>query len=357
MTEIINREEEEEREELSNTIPPSDIVAFNELRSCADIYRMYAAGQLDINPDFQRGEVWNPKEQTLFIDSLIKQLPIPSLCISWDFAANKRLVVDGLQRISTIIKFLNPTSEWRLSNTKEVDERIAGKNIAQIKEIDNNRLFNLVENVTIPITIIRCDYSKKDHMQYLFQIFSRLNSGGKKLYYQEIRNCVYSGTLNTLLKNLARCDSWLKYAETEIEKVEKARFSNEERILRFFAFYKNYTSYNGRLASFLNNYMEDNKDLSEGEIIELNTLFVNVFRILNEISIKSSSRYIDDALFVGIANNIDKLMLFDLETLKNRIQDVLALPEFSMDTVNSDTSAKDKVVSRIQASIDYLSYD
>ena len=37
MTEIINREEEEEREELSNTIPPSDIVAFNELRSCADI--------------------------------------------------------------------------------------------------------------------------------------------------------------------------------------------------------------------------------------------------------------------------------------------------------------------------------
>ncbi len=64
------------------TEPPDDIVAYNELRSCADLYRMYQKGILEIQPDFQRNIVWNGAAQTRFIDSLIKQLPIPSMCFS-----------------------------------------------------------------------------------------------------------------------------------------------------------------------------------------------------------------------------------------------------------------------------------
>lgn len=96
---------------------------------------MYAAGQLEINPDFQRGEVWTPKAKTLFIDSLIKQLPIPSMCISWNFSENKRIVVDGLQRISTIIDFLKPNSSWKLSKVDDVDERISGKTVEYFRTI------------------------------------------------------------------------------------------------------------------------------------------------------------------------------------------------------------------------------
>lgn len=50
--------EELEQQQLSsddnNEIPPDDIIAFNELRSCADLVRMYKENQLDIKPDFQR---------------------------------------------------------------------------------------------------------------------------------------------------------------------------------------------------------------------------------------------------------------------------------------------------------------
>ena len=61
-------------------VPPSDIVAYNELRSCADLFRMYREGILEIQPEFQRQIVWNNFAQTRFIDSLVKQLPIPSMC-------------------------------------------------------------------------------------------------------------------------------------------------------------------------------------------------------------------------------------------------------------------------------------
>ncbi|MBV5335219.1 MAG: hypothetical protein JZU49_05380, partial [Sulfuricurvum sp.] len=80
--ELKQLEEQQSFEGDSNDVPPSDIVAFNELRSCADLLRLHLSGQLDIRPDFQREIVWSPPAQTRFIDSLTKQLPIPSMCIS-----------------------------------------------------------------------------------------------------------------------------------------------------------------------------------------------------------------------------------------------------------------------------------
>ena len=105
--EIKERERIESQDEIQVAIPPEDIIAFNELRSCADLFRLYDRQQLDIRPKFQRGIVWTDKEQALFVDSLMKQLPIPSLCISFDAKTQKRLVIDGLQRMWTIIHFLN----------------------------------------------------------------------------------------------------------------------------------------------------------------------------------------------------------------------------------------------------------
>ena len=162
------RFEQEEQDEVLNAVPPSDIIAFTEQRSCADILRMYESKQLDIQPDFQRGDVWNSTSQTLFIDSLMKQLPIPSLCISLDISTQKRMVIDGLQRIRTIIKFLgkNAEKEYRLAKSNAVDQRISGKLVSQIKA-ENPELYSIVENVTLPVTILRCDYSQKTHMQYL----------------------------------------------------------------------------------------------------------------------------------------------------------------------------------------------
>ena len=140
-------------------LPPNDIIAFNELRSCADILRMVTQKQLKINPDFQRQTIWTEAAQTRFIDSLMKQLPIPSMSISLDYKTDERLVIDGLQRISTIIKFLEDGSDWKLSNLDDVDPRIRGKSVQELKK-QYPELFSRVENLSIPITVIRFDSSK-----------------------------------------------------------------------------------------------------------------------------------------------------------------------------------------------------
>ncbi len=66
-------------------VPPADIIACNELRSCADLYRMYRENILAIRPHFQCEVVWRNPAQTRFIDSRVKQLPIPRMCFALDY--------------------------------------------------------------------------------------------------------------------------------------------------------------------------------------------------------------------------------------------------------------------------------
>ena len=108
-----------EAADAEQPIPPPDIVAYNELRSCADLVRMHSSGKLELQPDFQRDVVWKQDDQSRFIDSLVKQLPIPSMCFSLDYKTQRWKVIDGLQRMSSIVKFLSKI-EWRLSNLNDI---------------------------------------------------------------------------------------------------------------------------------------------------------------------------------------------------------------------------------------------
>lgn len=351
--ELKDRAKEEDDDAINTVIPPPDIVAFTEQRSCADIYRMYEKHQLDINSDFQRGEIWTNRAQTLFIDSLMKQLPIPSMCISLDISSQKRLVIDGLQRITTIIKFLDldKNKDWKLSKTSDVDDRISGKNVSAIK-VENPEIYDRIENVTIPITVLRCDYGKRDHMMYLFQIFYRLNTGGNKLYNQEIRNCIFQGTFNSLLKELAKTPEWYSFAKVTEDKVIKGRYGNEERILRFFAFYDNYTNYNGKLAGFLNDYMGEHTKMPNNEIERYKSLFMTTLIIANRLTNKPESKNVADAILVGIAKNKDKLIDKNTNDLDSIYSNIMNSSEFSAEELKEGLGATDKVKNRIIKSIE-----
>ncbi|WP_247547436.1 DUF262 domain-containing protein [Ralstonia pseudosolanacearum] len=68
--ELIQEAKTFEEGDSEQPIPPPDIVAYNELRSCADLVRMHASGKLELQPDFQRDIVWKQDDQSRFIDSL-----------------------------------------------------------------------------------------------------------------------------------------------------------------------------------------------------------------------------------------------------------------------------------------------
>lgn len=349
-------EEQESFNDDTSDLPPNDIVAYNELRSCADLVRMYTMKQLEINPDFQRDVVWQKPAQTRFIDSLIKQLPIPSLCISLDYKTDKRLVIDGLQRITSIINFLED-DEWKLSDLEDIDERIAGKSVHTIKT-KTKEIYERVQNLSIPVTVLRCDYSKQSHNDYLFTIFHRLNTGGNKLNNQEIRNCIYNGPFNSQLKHLATSIKWVTLLDLKKEGIY--RFANEELILRFFTFYDSIDKYNGKLAKYLNTYMFTNRYpeigfLEAKEILFNETVDTIQQNILDNKPIGKISKATLEGLLVGVAKNIDQLKNRQPEDIKKLYHDFRGLDDFSIDNLKEGLSAKDKVISRIKAAINVFS--
>lgn len=335
--------------------PPQDIIAYNELRSCADLYRMYKRGILDIQPDFQREEVWPVSARTRFIDSLIKQLPIPSMCFSLDFKTQKWQVIDGLQRMSSIIKFLSTDKKnvWRLSKLTDVDPRIAGKKIEEFHDEGSNlySLFERVENLTLPITVIRCDYSKKSHTDYLFTIFHRLNTGGTRLNNQEIRNCIYNGTFNSLLKDLNSSNN--KWRDINRMKSDKSyRFTRVELILRFFAYQDNYEKYEGRLAKFLNTYMAANRNPKNTFLREKKEIFNRTIDILYSIleePFPKISNSILEAILFGIANNLAHLEERTMDQRQLLYNQLLQHNALAPETLQRDVTGKDKVLARLSA--------
>ncbi|HLF83308.1 MAG TPA: DUF262 domain-containing protein [Blastocatellia bacterium] len=303
---------EEERsffeEDQAQPIPPENVVAYNELRSCADLFRMHASGKLEIQPDFQRDVVWKPDEQARFIDSLVKQLPIPSMCFSLDYQTQKWKVIDGLQRMHTITSFLG-TAEWTVIAVSDIHPLLKGKRNSQLRNgsEDEKRLFASVEDITVPITVIRCSYDNVSHMRYLFTIFNRLNSGGVRLNNQEIRNCIYSGPFNDMLKRIDRTSSrWQSVTRRIWGKMD--RFRSVEILLRILAFGHSLDRYDGNLAGFLNDEMLSGSKRPEAELAEIERRLTKMAALADQVlgtlpSGKKSLTFVEGIL-VGIFANI-----------------------------------------------------
>lgn len=336
--------------------PPSDIVAFNELRSCADLFRLKKRGLLDLQPDFQRKFVWNGVAQTRFIDSLIKGLPIPSMCLAHDWKRDQYLVVDGLQRISTIVKFLDEDDDWQLARDEDIEQKIAGKKVADLRLETSplRKFYDRLENMSIPVTIIRCDMNKAAHSEYVFTIFHRLNTGGVKLNNQEIRNCIFNGSFNDLLASLDQLQMWRNLNKMKDGSVY--RYTKQELILRLFAFHEDLDKYGGRLSKFLNSYMKKNRNADAANLTQKRALFeqtvklafVKVFDGSPPDKINVS---IFEAVLVGIASNLENVEQMSVLDCKRRYENLSLEEPFSAEKLKEGLSGKPRVNERMETSI------
>ena len=335
--------------------PPTDVVAYTELRSCADLYRMYDDDILKIQPEFQREVVWKGPAQTRFIDSLIKQLPIPSLCFGLDYNTEEWQVIDGLQRISSVIRFLKPDSDWELSVLEDVDPRIAGTGVVEFRKkgTDLFKLYQRIQNATLPITVLRCDTTKETHSNYLFMIFHRLNTGGMKLNNQEIRNCIFAGSFNNLLKKLDQNHDWLSLHR--LKEPTPDRFKRRELILRFLTFTTKFESYNGELSRFLNSFMRENRNAQKRELDKLERLFNRAVKViatnlLADLDDRPSLTLLE-ALLVGVGRNVAKLEKNTQNTIKQSFRRLKQDPEFADQMLLEGLAKRQRLINRMQSAV------
>jgi len=320
------------------------------------LFRLYEKDQIDIRPYFQREGVWSPPDQTRFIDSLVKQLPIPSMCFAFDYKTRKWIVIDGLQRMTAIIKFLNEKENWTLSRLEDIDPKLSGKNSKEFhdEKSEFHSYVERVENLTLPITVLRCDFTDESHMEYLFKIFHRLNAGGVRLNSQEIRNCIYSGSLNKMLIELDKEPKWVAL-KLHING-KKDRFRSVELILRILAFSKSKDAYKGNLARFLNDYMFNHRKESEAKLEEFRNTFkrmskVLVDKVIPEMETRKFGFTQIEALAVGVISNINNVESANITKLKKCITKFQEIELLSTEALSADISRTESVKNRLTFAI------
>lgn len=219
--------------------------------------------EIDMNTDFQReGELWDAGKMSRLIESILIRFPLPAFYFD---ASNddKWLVVDGLQRLSSIRKFVvekNPAEQLRLRGLEYLGA-LAGKTYNDLPRTHHRRIDEC------PITLFLIQPGTPDEVKY--SIFRRINTGGLTLNFQEIRNALASPRLRNYLKELSE----YPYMKKTIGAKTK-RMQDQELVLRFLAFYANdYRKSKKNITVFLDEMMEKLEKMSQSELHDLSNAF------------------------------------------------------------------------------------
>jgi len=234
-----------------------------------------------LKPELQRKYVWDKTEASRFIDSLLLGLPVPSIFLA-KTSAERMLIIDGYQRIMTVYDFVRGIYSgdgkvFKLSRSEKINSRWRGKAFSELGDVEQRK----IRNTTIHAIIFVQDHPS-DTDTSLYQVFERINTSGRTLMPQEIRNCVYQGRLNDLLIELNRTEEWRDLYGAK----EDARMRDMEFILRFFALDPSETNAINKdrisLKKHLNQYMKKNASLTDDQVEELRNRFLSAIRLVRE---------------------------------------------------------------------------
>jgi len=219
-------------------------------------------GRLEITADFQRKYVWEnkPELKSKLIESVVLKVPIPVVYTA-EGEDDKEIVIDGQQRLRTFLDFCKRDG-FRLSRLKIIED-LNGKRYTDLP----SELQNKIDSY--PIRVVKILKESNPHIK--FDVFERLNRGSVKLSDQELRNCIYRGSFNNLLKELVGNQDFLKIQNLREPHI---RMKDAERVLRFFALHdRGVQNYKSPLKGFLNAYMEGRREITDKEAQEKTELF------------------------------------------------------------------------------------
>ena len=225
---------------------------------------MEQEGDLALQPDFQRNVVWDDGKCSRLIESILLGVPLPIVYVAEDDDGTFA-VIDGQQRLTAIVQYLK--NDYAL------------RGLRVLTELKNKRFQHLdkAQQKAVKSGVVRATIIKKESDPSIrFEIFERLNTGAVALNAQELRNCVYRGPFNDMLKRLEDHPDWLRLLR--LDEPDK-RMWTRELILRFLALHDRYNHYGSSMRSFLNAEIEDRRDAKPEQIQAYEVLFAKVVRM------------------------------------------------------------------------------
>jgi Protein of unknown function DUF262 len=306
-------------------------------------------------PDFQREFVWTQKQASRFIESLLMGLPVPGIFV-YRTENNKHLVIDGLQRLTTLERFYKGLFGAKEFTLLDVREPWEGKSYRELPEEDRLRL----DDSIIHTTVFKQDLPDDDN-QSVYEVFERINTGGLKLSPQEIRVCVSYAeneklSFISLLRSLNDNANW-----RSIYGPKSARLKDQELILRFLAFNHSAENYKRPLRNFLDTFMARNKVLTETskqqftaefeKTVELvvQTLGTKAFRPEKTLNVA-----VFDAVMVGLAKRIKRGPIAD-SSLVTRRYEALLTDQIFIEAFKGSTADEQQVKTRLSKAVEQFS--
>ncbi len=191
--------------------------------SLRNVVDMIADGDIDLAPDFQRNYVWNARQRSGLIESLLLGIPLPSFYFSED-KKGRLQVVDGVQRLTSIFRYVKEQS-FKLGKVTYLQD-LEGQGFDDLATLFRRRLYGsqFVAHVIDPQTPYRVK----------FDVFHRINTGGSPLSPQEIRHCMSETRSREFLKELVSEQSFNIATGGALR--NHPRMADREVALRFVAF-------------------------------------------------------------------------------------------------------------------------
>ncbi|MCK4029471.1 GmrSD restriction endonuclease domain-containing protein [Streptococcus iners] len=316
------------------------------LNNVKEIFQSY-----DLDPYYQRNIVWQNSKKSKLIESFIINIPIPPIFL-FEYDYGKYEIMDGKQRISTIISFLD--DEFALESLEFFPE-YEGMNFSNLPA----KIQDMITRRYISATILLSESTKnefeKENMRRL--VFERLNTGGLALNKQEVRNALYTGKFNDLINRLAENNIFKELWSPAKKDEYNNRLEYSEKVVRFFAYY---SAINGDItpistSKLLDLYMEASKDWTESDIAELEGFFIAVITTVKRLFGKKAFR---SSLSKSKAENMvyDSTMLFvanELDRLESLTDLMFEESKFSIIKENkSDFNGKYTAISNVKSRVD-----
>jgi uncharacterized protein with ParB-like and HNH nuclease domain len=154
-------------------------------------------------PKFQREFVWPLPQASRFVESLLLGLPVPAIFLSKDPETQKLIVIDGQQRLKSLLFFCDGIFRGKEFALQGVNRQFEGRTYKTLEDQDRRRLDDAILHAII---IRQEDPSDDDSSVYL--VFERLNTTSTPLSEQEIRACVFQGPFNEYLSGANANPDW-----------------------------------------------------------------------------------------------------------------------------------------------------
>lgn len=303
------------------------------------------ANDIVTDPDYQRKYVYDDKRASCLIESILIGIPIPVIYLAEEDEGIYS-VIDGQQRITSFVRYLK--NEFPLSGLK----KFRSLNGLYFKDLDKSLQRRLNYQTLSTVCI------EKDSAALKYEIFSRLNLGAVKLRDQEVRNCIYRGSFNDMLKEIAQTNTILPVLFHD----SNSRYAYEERILRFFTLRS--MDLKGTFKVMMNNYMathaNDSSSVLESAKKQYNALIELVKSVLGEDAFFTSDQRhkfngaVYDSIMIPFSLFPKREIIIHADEIRMAIETLKKENKEYQDCIYAGTNAAKRIRFRVNAVMDIL---